>query len=34
MLAELEHRIARGFTHELPVPFYRWIGRRFTRSLL
>jgi hypothetical protein len=34
MLAELEHRIARGFTHALPVPFYRWIGRRFTRSLL
>ncbi len=34
VLAELEHRIANGFTHDLPVPFYRWIGRRFTRSLL
>lgn len=34
VLAELEHRIACGFTHDLPVPFYRWIGRRFTRSML
>ncbi|MGZ8367385.1 MAG: NUDIX hydrolase [Rhodoplanes sp.] len=34
VLAELEHRIANGFTHDLPVPFYRWIGRGFTRSLL
>jgi 8-oxo-dGTP pyrophosphatase MutT (NUDIX family) len=34
VLAELEHRIAGGFTHDLPVPFYRWIGRGFTRSLL
>ncbi len=34
VLAELEHRIAGGFTHDLPVPFYQWIGRRFTRSLL
>lgn len=34
VLAELEHRIACGFTHDLPVPFYRWIGRRFTRSVL
>ena len=33
-LAELEHRIANGFTHDLPVPFYRWIGRGFTRALL
>lgn len=34
VLAELEHRIASGFNHDLPVPFFRWIGRRFTRSLL
>lgn len=34
VLGELEHRIACGFDHALPVPFYRWIGRRFTRSLL
>lgn len=34
VLAELEYRIAAGFTPTLPVPFYRWIGRRFTRSLL
>lgn len=34
VLAELEHQIASGFTHDLPVPFYRWIGRGFTRSLL
>ncbi len=34
VLAELEHRIACGFTHDLPVPFYRWIGRGFTRSVL
>jgi 8-oxo-dGTP pyrophosphatase MutT (NUDIX family) len=34
VLGELEHRIACGFDHSLPVPFYRWIGRRFTRSLI
>lgn len=34
VLGELEHRITCGFDHALPVPFYRWIGRRFTRSLL
>lgn len=34
VLQELEHRTAAGFTHDLPVPFYRWVGRRFTRTLL
>ena len=34
VLGELELRIAAGFTHDLPAPFYRWIGRGFTRSLL
>lgn len=34
VLGELEHRIACGFDHALPVPLYRWIGRHFTRSLL
>jgi 8-oxo-dGTP pyrophosphatase MutT (NUDIX family) len=34
VLQELEHRIAAGFSHGLPVPFYRWVGRRFTRILL
>lgn len=34
VLGELEHRIACGFSHDLPVPFYRWVGRRFVRSLL
>ncbi|MEZ5786163.1 MAG: NUDIX domain-containing protein [Xanthobacteraceae bacterium] len=34
VLGELEHRIACGFDHRLPVPLYRWIGRRFTRTLL
>jgi 8-oxo-dGTP pyrophosphatase MutT (NUDIX family) len=34
VLQELEHRSAAGFSHDLPVPFYRWIGRRFTRVLI
>jgi 8-oxo-dGTP pyrophosphatase MutT (NUDIX family) len=34
VLSELERRIFAGFTHDLPVPFYRWIGRRFIRTLL
>jgi 8-oxo-dGTP pyrophosphatase MutT (NUDIX family) len=34
VLGELEFRIAAGLSHELPVPYYRWIGRGFTRSLL
>jgi 8-oxo-dGTP pyrophosphatase MutT (NUDIX family) len=34
VLAELERRIASGFGHELPAPFYRWLGGRFTRALL
>jgi 8-oxo-dGTP pyrophosphatase MutT (NUDIX family) len=34
VLGELELRIAAGFTHDLAVPFYRWVGRGFTRALL
>lgn len=34
VLGELEHRIAAGFAHGLPVPFYQWLGRRFRRSVL
>lgn len=34
VLEELDARIAAGFGHDLPVPFYRWIGGRFTRALL
>jgi 8-oxo-dGTP pyrophosphatase MutT (NUDIX family) len=33
-LEELGHRIANGFSHDLPVPFYRMPRRRFTRALL
>nr|WP_284701198.1 NUDIX hydrolase [Rhodoplanes tepidamans] len=31
VLAELGHRIASGFTPDLPVPFYRWLRGRFSR---
>ena len=34
MLQELEHRIAQGFAHALPVPFYREERRRFVREEL
>ena len=30
----LEARIAAGFGHELPVPYYRMVNRRFVRELL
>src|SRR5207344_1468207 len=34
MLEELDARIADGLHHNLPVPFYRMIGRSFLRELL
>lgn len=34
MLEELEHRLANGFAHELPVPFYHYRHNRFVRELL
>lgn len=34
MLEELDARIADGFRHELPVPFYRMIRGSFVRELL
>ncbi len=34
VLAELEARVATGFGHDLPVPFYRMPRKRFTRELL
>lgn len=34
MLDELEHRIAAGFGHELPVPFYRVTRQGHARELL
>jgi 8-oxo-dGTP pyrophosphatase MutT (NUDIX family) len=33
-LDELERRVAAGLTHDLPVPFYRMLHRRFSRVLL
>ena len=33
-LDELEARVAAGFSHDLPVPFYRMLHRRFSRELL
>lgn len=33
-LEELEHRIAAGFSHDLPVPYYRMVRGRFMRVLL
>lgn len=34
MLKELQDRISAGFTHQLPVPFYRYLNGRFVRSVL
>jgi hypothetical protein len=34
MLEELEARIASGLSHDLPVPFYRWLRGSFLRELL
>ncbi|MFD2183157.1 NUDIX hydrolase [Rhodoplanes azumiensis] len=34
VLAELDHRIANGFTRDLPVPFYRFVRGRFVRTEL
>jgi 8-oxo-dGTP pyrophosphatase MutT (NUDIX family) len=34
VLIDLEARIAAGFGHELPVPYYRMLNRRFHRELL
>jgi 8-oxo-dGTP pyrophosphatase MutT (NUDIX family) len=34
MLEELDHRIADGFRHDLPVPFYRFIRGTFVREVL
>ena len=34
MLEELEARIADGFGHDLPVPFYRMPRGRFMREML
>ena len=34
MLNELEHRIANGFGHDLPVPFYFEVRGRFSREEL
>ncbi|MBO0759047.1 MAG: NUDIX hydrolase [Bradyrhizobiaceae bacterium] len=34
MLKELEARVADGFGHDLRVPFYRMLHKRFTRELL
>jgi len=33
-LKELEARSAAGFGHDLPVPFYRMLNRRFVREVL
>jgi 8-oxo-dGTP pyrophosphatase MutT (NUDIX family) len=34
VLQDLAHRIADGFRFDVPVPFYRMQGRRFTRELI
>jgi len=34
VLVDLEARIAAGFGHDLPVPYYRMVSRRFVRELL
>jgi len=34
VLEELEERIAAGLGHDLPVPFYQMLHRRFVRELL
>ena len=33
-LDELEARVARGFGHDLPSPFYRMLHKRFVRAEL
>jgi 8-oxo-dGTP pyrophosphatase MutT (NUDIX family) len=34
MLEELDHRVADGFRHDLPIPFYRFIRGTFVREVL
>jgi hypothetical protein len=34
ILEELENRLANGFAHELPVPFYHMPRRTFQRELI
>ncbi len=34
MLLELRRRTEAGFGHELPVPFYKWHDKKFTRFML
>lgn len=34
VLAELDHRIGGGFAPDLPVPFYRWLRGKFSRTEL
>jgi len=34
VLTELEARVAAGFGHDLPVPFFRVLHRKFTRVML
>jgi 8-oxo-dGTP pyrophosphatase MutT (NUDIX family) len=34
VLGELESRVAAGFGHDLPVPFYRVLRRKFTQVML
>ncbi|HVL73402.1 MAG TPA: NUDIX hydrolase, partial [Beijerinckiaceae bacterium] len=34
VLEELENRLALGFAHELPVPFYHMRRERFVRELI
>jgi hypothetical protein len=34
VLDELQNRLAQGFAHELPVPFYHERQRKFVRELL
>ena len=34
VLEELQDRAAAGFGHDLPVPFYKWIGKGFRRYVI
>ncbi|MEA2992699.1 MAG: hypothetical protein QOD40_1619 [Alphaproteobacteria bacterium] len=34
VLEELEARVVAGMSHDLPVPFYRMLNRRFVREML
>jgi hypothetical protein len=34
VLQELEARVEAGFGHDLPVPFYRMLNKKFRRDLL